>query len=310
MTVAVEFTKVSKAYKKILALDDVSFEIPEGSVFGYIGPNGAGKTTTIKILVGLISDFKGEVSVNGHILSKERSTVQNDFGYLPQEVGFQEWRTVRHMMTTFGKLSGLPKAGLDERIDEVLDLVGLPDSIDRKIVNLSGGMQQKLRFAQAILHNPRLLILDEPLSGLDPASRHQVKSTIRDLSSKGVTIFFSSHILSDVEDIASIIGILDKGRLMKVASPEQLRSVEDAIEIVVAEDSPLCKSLEELQGIESVEVISSSSQLLHIRKGDDVDSVMNEVLRTLVSQNCRVRSLRLRMNSLEDVYLSYVGGDT
>jgi ABC-2 type transport system ATP-binding protein len=309
MEATVEFVNVSKSYKKVQALDDVSFNIPQGSVFGYIGPNGAGKTTTIKILVGLISDFTGEVYVNGADISSDRTKVLDGFGYLPQEVGFQEWRTIRHMMTTFGRLSGLPKANLDERIEEVLELAGLPDSIDRKIVNLSGGMQQKLRFAQSLLHNPKLLVLDEPLSGLDPASRHQVKAIIRELSSEGVTVFFSSHILSDVQDIASLIGILSNGRLMKIADPEQLQSAEDAIELVVAEGSPPCQSLDDIQGVERVEVTSSTSNVIHLRKGVDVDIVMRNVLQTLVTQNCHVRSLRLLMTSLEDVYLKYVRGD-
>jgi ABC-2 type transport system ATP-binding protein len=302
----VELVNVSKSYKKVQALDNVSFEIPKGSVFGYIGPNGAGKTTTIKILVGLITDFKGDVFVNGRSISKERVTALSEFGYHPQDVGFQEWRSVGQMLTTFGRLSGLPRAGLDSRINEVLELVGLSDTIQRKIVELSGGMQQKLRFAQSLLHSPNLLILDEPLSGLDPASRRQVKSIIRDLARSGITIFFSSHILSDVQDIASLIGILNNGQLMGIASPEQLQNVGKEIEVIVADGSSI--ALEEIPNIESVKEISSTKRILCLQSDADIDAVMVDVLRSVLSQGSRLRSLRLLTESLEDVYLRYVGG--
>ena len=153
----IEFCNVSKNYGMIQALKDVTFGINKGEIFGYIGPNGAGKTTTLKILVGLISNHSGDVKINGQLPS-ENPNINRLIGYLPQDVGFQEWRTVDHALFTFGRLSGMTKVDLVERIPEVLKIVGLPDANKRKIKHLSSGMKQKLKLAQALLHNPPILI--------------------------------------------------------------------------------------------------------------------------------------------------------
>jgi ABC-2 type transport system ATP-binding protein len=309
----VAFEDVSKTYKDVQALSNVSFEIPRGSVFGYIGPNGAGKTTTIKILVGLIRDFDGDVYVDGRRISEGMSDIHRKLGYLPQEVGFQNWRTVGQMLTTFGRLSGLPKTGLEKRVGEVLELVALPDVQDRRIVHLSGGMQQKLRLAQSLLHDPELIILDEPMAGLDPASRHQVKLIIKRLSERGATVFFSSHILSDVQDIATLIGILNKGQLMRVGTPDELQShfqVGNDIEIVVAEGSVMCSDFEDIPGVDYLESTSSKRQVLHLTSDADIDTVIAEVVRKLLSEGCRLRQLNLLKPSLEEVYLRYIGGES
>ncbi|MHA1920957.1 MAG: ABC transporter ATP-binding protein, partial [Promethearchaeota archaeon] len=219
-----EVRSISKEYKDVKALNNVSFSIKKGEILGYIGPNGAGKTTTIKILVGLIQNYNGDIKIyeNEKILKKQ------DFfkilGYLPQEVGFQEWRTVDHALKTFGRLSKIPEDQLNNRIIEVLKTVGLSDVRNKKIIHLSGGMQQKLRLAQALLHKPKLLILDEPMTGLDPTSRYQMKKIIKTLMEQNITIFFSSHILSDVQDIATRIGIINHGRILKIGTPEQLQN--------------------------------------------------------------------------------------
>ena len=156
--VCIEFSNVSKSYKDVLALDDISFTIQKGEIFGYIGPNGAGKTTTIKIIVGLIRDFKGDVFVNRNNVISSKKNLHDMIGYHPQEAGFQEWRTVDHAFKTFGRLSGLKSEHLEDRIHEILDLVGLADFRYKKIVHLSGGMFQKLRLGQALLHEPEILI--------------------------------------------------------------------------------------------------------------------------------------------------------
>ena len=309
----VAFEGVSKTYKDVQALSNVSFEIPRGSVFGYIGPNGAGKTTTIKILVGLIRNFDGNVYVDGRRISEGMTDIHRKLGYLPQEVGFQNWRTVGQMLTTFGRLSGLPKTGLEKRVDEVLELVALPNLQDRRIVHLSGGMQQKLRLAQSLIHDPELIILDEPMSGLDPASRHQVKSIIKRLSERGATVFFSSHILSDVQDIATLIGILNKGQLMRVGTPDELQShfqVGNDIEIVVAEGSVMCSDFEDIPGVDYLESTSSKRQVMHLTSDADIDTVIAEVVGKLLSEGCQLRQLNLLKPSLEEVYLRYVGGES
>ncbi|MFX0097236.1 MAG: ATP-binding cassette domain-containing protein [Candidatus Hodarchaeota archaeon] len=311
--VVIELIGVSKAYKDVLALNNVSFTINKGDIFGYIGPNGAGKTTTIKILVGLISDFQGHVTIQGQSIRDEPSHTNLSLGYLPQFVGFQEWRTVNHALATFGLLSGVRGDYLEARIQEILSLLNLSDVRHRKIAHLSGGMQQKLALAQALLHEPQVLVLDEPIKGLDPASRHQIKQTIKSLAKSGTTVLFSSHILSDVQDIATKIGILNRGEIVKLGTPEELQDdfrVGDDIEIVLAPKSPLCEGLTQLSGVESVEVVASNRQLVHLESNADVDKVMEAILRTILTQNVKVLKIQLLQPSLEEVYLQLVGDDT
>lgn len=167
----ITFENISKNYKDVVALINISFEIKEGEIFGYIGPNGAGKTTTIKIMVGLIKDFGGVYNFKNITISENITQVSRMLGYLPQAVSFQDWRTVDQALTTFGKLSGLNKDELEHQIESLLVLFDLLEMRYKKISKLSGGMIQKVGLIQALLHKPKLLVLDEPLSGLDPASR-------------------------------------------------------------------------------------------------------------------------------------------
>ena len=308
----IEFIKVSKKFKDSLALDKISFKIQKGEIFGYIGPNGAGKTTTIKILVGLIKNYNGSVNIYG----KNMSSIKKDFhlliGYHPQESQFQGWRTVDHALKTFGRLSGLKSSFLENRITETLELLDLLDERDKKIIHLSGGMFQKLRLTQALLHEPEILVLDEPLSGLDPMARFQFKKIIKKLGKSGITILFSSHILNDVQDIATKIGILNHGKIMKIGTPEELQNsfkVGNVIELEVAKNTPLCEDLENLHEVEHVENPKSNKQLIHLRSKVDIDITVSLIMQMLIEQKCRVRSFNLVKPSLEDVYLKYVGGE-
>ena len=308
----VEFCRVSKQYKDVRALNEVSFSIRKGDVFGYIGPNGAGKTTTIKILVGLLRSYEGEVLFNGENVRNQLANLHKMLGYLPQAAGFQEWRTINHALTTFGRLSGLSGEYLESRIKATLDLVGLADVRFKKIANLSGGMNQKLGLAQALLHEPAFVVLDEPAAGLDPATRFQLKQIIKNLAKEGVTVFFSSHILSDVQDIANRIAILNFGRVLKVGTPDELQEhfrVGDVIRVVV-KGSPQLSRIEAVPGVTRVEQPSLDVLLVHLTPNTDVDVVMPRILSLALEQKCRIRSIEIVKPSLEEVYLKFIGGDS
>lgn len=302
---------ISKRYNNLLALDNVSFEVKEGEIFGYIGPNGAGKTTTIKIMVGLLSEFQGTLYIGGHPMPEGREEVHKMLGYLPENLAFQEWRTVDHALRTFGKLSGLEKDEVEHRIEEVLELVALPDARHRKIAELSSGMIQKLGLAQALLHNPKLLVLDEPLAGLDPASRYQIKQILKELGKSGTTIFFSSHILSDVQDIATKIGILNRGRIMQIGTLDELKShfpIKNDVEIVLSHDSGRWKKLESLTGVTSLEQLAPNRLLVHLDSEADIDETIHNLIQGLINLDCHIRSFTPVSPSLDEVYLQYVGG--
>ncbi|MBN2088899.1 ABC transporter ATP-binding protein, partial [candidate division KSB1 bacterium] len=277
--------QVTKRYGNLLALDHVSFEINEGEIFGYIGPNGAGKTTTIKILVGLIREFSGKCAIANYSLPDNIINIQQLIGYFPQDVGFQEWRTVDHALQTFGRLSGMAENDLEPRISEVLDLLDLSEVRTKKIQKLSGGMVQKVGLAQALLHRPKLLILDEPLTGLDPASRFMIKQTLKELSKNGTTIFFSSHILSDVQDIATKIGILNKGRILKMGNLDELKSEffqAREIEVSFSQINEAWQNLKSLSGIDSIEQKDPDKLIVSIEKSVDLDKISHQIIKQLI----------------------------
>lgn len=308
MVAFIEIENLSKSFKEFKALDGVSFGIEKGEVFGYIGPNGAGKTTTIKILVGLIKTFSGSVLVGGEPVDPRK--FHEILGYLPQDAGFQEWRTVDHVLKTFGQLSGMDKHALGEAIPAVLGRVGLGDVRGKKVTHLSGGMVQKLRLAQAILHDPPVLVLDEPMSGLDPASRFHVRGIIKDLATAGKTIMFSSHVLSDVQDICDTLAILDRGHVMQVGTPSQLReefNVGNVVEITVADPTHGQLETGTLSFVDHVET-AGSRMLVHFKSGVDVDTSMLALLGEIVAQGVKARSVTLVRPSLEDVYMNLLGG--
>jgi len=305
----IEFKNVSKKYKDLLALDNLSFKIKKGDIFGYIGPNGAGKTTTIKILVGLINHHSGEVFIKNQSIKNSENDLTKILGYLPQETGFQEWRTVYHILQTFGRLSGMEKKELEKTIPEVLHTVGLIDIENKKITHLSGGMKQKLRFAQAILNDPEILILDEPLSGLDPSSRFQIKKIIKNLAEREITILFSSHILTDVQDFANRIGILNHGKLLRIGTPGQLQQefdIENIIKIEYSKKIPSSKIFQNLQFINSVEKKARNIHLILLNTDKDIDDAIHKILQEIINNNIKLRNFNLLKPSLEEVYLRVI----
>jgi ABC-2 type transport system ATP-binding protein len=305
----VTFQNVTKNYNSFKALNNVSFSIKEGEIFGYIGPNGAGKTTSMKILVGLITSFKGEVAINGYRLPEKKTEIYKLLGYLPQSVAFQDWRTVNHALVTFGKLSGLENDKIEQRIPEILELIGLADVRHKKVSQLSGGMMQKVGLAQALLHEPKLLVLDEPLGGLDPLSRHQFKEIVLRLASNGATVLFSSHILSDVQDVADRVGIINRGEIKQVGTINDLKaalSSKKILQILMTYASNKWQKLNEVKNVIDIQQPSPGRILLDIKAGSDEDQVVNDVIQKIVELGIRVRGVTLLEPSLDEIYFNYV----
>jgi len=207
--------------KPKLALKDVSFSVEPGCVYGFIGPNGAGKSTTIKVLTGLLNYDSGTVLVNG--LSPRDVKSRRFVGYSPEQPYFYDYLTGRELLRFYGKLVGLDGAELDKRIGWALDLLHAnKDWIDRRLRSYSKGMMQRVGIAQAILGKPKLLILDEPMSGLDPMGRRDVREAIMELNRDGVTIFYSSHLLSDVESISHKVAMIVDGKIVREGTVDEI----------------------------------------------------------------------------------------
>ncbi|NQT32578.1 MAG: ABC transporter ATP-binding protein [Candidatus Omnitrophica bacterium] len=206
--------------KKVEALKGLSFAVNDGEIFGFIGPNGAGKTTTIKLLLGILISQKGELSVLGK--SPTLPEARKSVGYMPEIANYYRYLTPVELLTMYGDIFGIEKKLLKARINELLRLVDLEKESDRIMGTFSKGMMQKVSFAQALVNDPDLLILDEPSSGLDPVARKNMREVIKSLRDKDKTVFFSSHELSEVELVSDRIGILNRGELLAVGPVEDL----------------------------------------------------------------------------------------
>ena len=216
---AIEARGLSKTYRlgfrarKVRALADLDLAVTPGSIYGFVGPNGAGKSTTIKILVGLVRPSAGEATLLGRPIADPGARLA--VGYLPENPSFHDFMRPLEVMRYLGRLSGLAGAELDRRAEALLERVGLAGARDLTVRKFSKGMVQRLGLAQALVHDPPMLVLDEPMSGLDPIGRKEVRDLVLELARQGKTIFFSTHILSDVETICDRVGMLLQGRLVR-----------------------------------------------------------------------------------------------
>lgn len=213
------------------ALRPLTLTVEEGEIFGFLGPNGAGKTTTLKILMGLVTPTAGTARILGMELDDVRMKAQ--IGFLPEQPYFYDHLTARELLRYYGRLSGVAAKQLSSRIDSVLEQVKLTDSANIQLRKFSKGMLQRVGIAQAILHDPKLVFFDEPMSGLDPMGRREVRNLIEELKAKGKTVFFSTHILSDAEALCDRVAILHQGELRGVGAIAELTAnVHSKVEIV------------------------------------------------------------------------------
>jgi ABC-2 type transport system ATP-binding protein len=213
------------------ALQPLHLTVEDGEIFGFLGPNGAGKTTTLKMLMGLVSPTAGTARILGKDWTDPQ--VKAQIGFLPEQPYFYDYLTAHELLDYYGQLSGVPTKERKKRVEEVLDRVGLTDIKGIQLRKFSKGMLQRAGIAQAILHSPKLVFLDEPMSGLDPLGRREVRDLILQLQQEGKTVFFSTHILSDAEALCDRVAIINKGELRGVGAVEELtKSVQGKVEVV------------------------------------------------------------------------------
>jgi ABC-2 type transport system ATP-binding protein len=305
----VQLEHVAKKYYMFQALRDVSFDLYEGEIFGFIGPNGAGKTTTLKILVGLIQKFEGSVSINGMQLPKDHHKVHQLIGYLPQAPEYQNWRTIEDALMGLGRLSEVSDEDLRARIPGLLERFELSGLEKKKVKKLSGGMKQKVGLIQALLHKPKLLILDEPLGGLDPASRLKVKELILELRNEGVTIIFSSHILSDVQDVADRIGIIHRGQMLATGTLTELKAKFGMPNDIHVHFSKMPDSLDYLHNIPGVEEVKQRKDyyfVLPLDAKEDEDPVVHQLITETLARNGQLRKIGNIAPNLDELYTRYL----
>ncbi|MCD6522945.1 MAG: ABC transporter ATP-binding protein [Candidatus Diapherotrites archaeon] len=296
---AIKTENLTKKYGDFVAVNSLNLNVKKGKIFGFLGPNGAGKTTTILMLLGIIKPTSGKAYINDIDVWENPVEVKRITGYLPTEPGLYQTMTARDNLLFFSRLYGIPKNESEERVRELLELVGLEDVAKKKVGEFSTGMKKRLAIAQALINDPEVLFLDEPTSGLDPTGVIEMRNLIRNLKKEGKTIFFSSHILSEVEEVCDTFGIISKGKLLAVGSKEELKRelMKEKVKILVETVEPLPELI--VEG--TVKRISENKALICTQK-----DVRKEIFRQL--KGFTVLSLSLVEPTLEEVFMNLVYG--
>ncbi|MBW3583605.1 MAG: ABC transporter ATP-binding protein [Euryarchaeota archaeon] len=305
-SVVIETLRLNKFYGKVHALRDLDLQVHEGDVFGFLGPNGAGKTTFTKILLGFVKPTTGWSYLFGQDVHAGGRQVLSRVGIVPDQFGFYPNLTGRAHLDFYGRLYGLAARDRESRIEELTKLVRLEHRMETKVGGYSHGMRQRLVIAHALLNDPDLIIFDEPTTGLDPKGAYEVRQLLRQLASRGVTTFLSSHILFEVEEICTKVAILNRGVLLKLATVRELKKEFSAVsgeqlEIVV--DNPGTRILDAVRGTKGVVDLKAEAQRLTATI-DDPDQVP-KVVEAVVGAGGRIRRVVERQVSLEDLFLHY-----
>lgn len=294
-----------KRYGDTVALDGVTFQVQEGEMFGLLGPNGAGKTTLLSIISCLLEATSGEVRVRGKRLQPNDTAVRRHIGIVPQELALYGELTARENLSFFGSLYGLTGSTLADRVGQVLQAVALEDRADERVETFSGGMKRRLNLGAALTHEPPLLLLDEPTTGVDPQSRNHIFEEVRRLNAAGVTVVYTSHYMEEVEALCRRIGIIDHGRLIACDTlPALLKQLHGKIRFRVHDATPeLRDRVRQLPGVKRVE---SNGRLLEL-ECEDVQKTLVRLVSTLQDLHLELTSLETQEPNLERVFLQLTG---
>jgi ABC-2 type transport system ATP-binding protein len=307
--IAIETRGLTRRFGKIVAVDDLNLKVPGGSLFGLIGPNGAGKTTTLRMLAGLLQPTAGQIVLNGQVANHDWREMQRQIGYMPDFFGVYEDMLVWEYLDFFARCYDLPPARRQRVTAELLDLVDLTEKRDAYVQALSRGMRQRLCLAHALVHDPQVLLLDEPASGLDPRARVEMRELLRELGAMGKTIVVSSHILMELSELCDSVGIIEKGKLVVSGRLEEitrqvqqertlrlkvLSSQKEAEEIL--RDQPGVGQIYDFDGHLEVEFVGE-------------DEATASLLATLVASGVQVVSFTEVSSDLEEVFLRLTKGE-
>ncbi len=313
-TPAIHVQGLKKRYpafrKPVDALAGVDFEVARGDVFGFLGPNGAGKTTTLRILATVLTPSGGTAEVDGHDILREPMAVRGAVGYMPEKTGAYPLLTGFQNLVYWGHLQDMDGSSLRERAKALLAELGLEEAADRKVKTYSYGMSKRLLMAQALLHDPPILLLDEPAGGLDPQGIRFFRDLVRKLQGEGRTVFLCSHILSEVEQTCTTVGIIHRGKMVAVDRMDALRQKigSGAVSRVDVEcDLPPPHVVQELMRVPKVRMVyqTATGILVEAEPGADV---ADEVTRVLVMNHVKIRAIKPSEPTLEDAFMSLLGG--
>ena len=304
----IEIKHLTKVFGNLTAVDDLNLIIKQGDIFGFIGPNGAGKTTTMRILVTLMQPTRGHALIDGLDVTRNGQKVRRVIGYMPDFMGVYDDLKVFEYLEFFAAAFGIERSKRKSIVEGVLELTDLQSKKAATVDSLSRGMQQRLGLARVLIHDPKVLILDEPASGLDPRARIEIRELLRELKRMGKTIMISSHILSELEEICDHVGIIERGQLVYSGTIEEIRprlGIHTKVRVQVLGDQD--KAIEILSALPQIKQVQPLKDYLSVtfKEGEKMDGI---IARTLVNANMDIVAIQPEQLKLDDAFLQLTKG--
>ncbi len=302
----IELKALTKSFKGTKAVDNVDLTIKEGEIFGLLGPNGAGKSTMISLIATLLKPTAGTILYRGCDIVKNPKAIQRNIGFVPQEVALFDSLSGLDNLKFWGSAYGLSAAKLKARIASVAEIIGIEQRLKDKVDNYSGGMKRRLNIGAALLHEPQLLIMDEPTVGIDPQSRNHILEAVRQLNKSGVSVIYTSHYMEEVEALCNRIAIMDKGQVIAQGSKAELVARLGERSVIAlnlaATNQPLIDALKQHQAIDEI-VVGHNRLTLNCQSS----TVVADVLQLATDNNCKVENVVVEQPNLETLFLNLTG---
>lgn len=306
---SIETKSLTKSFGDVIAVNDISFSVESGEIFGFLGPNGAGKSTTMMILTTLLKPTSGKALISGFDVTADPKKVRENIGYVQQETTVDEYLTGRENLLLQAKLNHIPKNEINVRIDAVLELIELSDKQHDSVVTYSGGMRKRLDIAGGLLHRPKVLFLDEPTVGLDIQTRRKIWKYLKKIHDEfEMTIFLTTHYMEEADQLCDRVGIIDGGKIQIIDSPKNMKNAmgNEVISIVLEDEESQDSFLSELQKIEFVNKINVDGTKLTLFASNGTE-VIPKIFQISSELKIKIISIALTQPTLDDVFLSYTG---
>ncbi|MFN2167337.1 MAG: ATP-binding cassette domain-containing protein [Anaerolineae bacterium] len=304
---AIQVQDLHKDFGEVYAVRGINFEVRAGEIFSLLGPNGAGKSTTISMLACLLAPTKGDALVMGHSIQREPMAVKAAIGVVPQEIALYEDLSARENLNFWGKMYNLRGAALQQRVDEVLDIIGLTERDKGRVAKFSGGMKRRLNIGIALLNRPQVLILDEPTVGIDPQSRRSILDSVKAFNRQGMTVLYTTHYMEEAQELSDQIAIMDQGQIIAHGTHEELVQIVgelDRIDLTLSAES--AQVMEDWQAADGVHKISAQDGTITLLV-DDSNRVLPHLFESAVRAGVRITSVEIQEPNLEAVFLHLTG---
>ncbi len=309
MAAILEVKDLTKHYGNVVAVAGVSFAIEEGEIFSLLGPNGAGKTTTISMLSCLLKPTSGDALIDGHSVERESLQVRSVIGVVPQDIALYNMLSARENLIFWGRMYGMGGLALKQRVEEVLAQIGLTDKANAKVETYSGGMKRRVNIGVGLLHQPRIIYMDEPTVGIDPQSRRSILDTVKELNRQGMTVLYTTHYMEEAQELSDRVGIIDHGQLIALGTQKELTQIvgeHDTLRLHLGEEDDgerLAQALGALPGV----VKCSAADHMVVLVVPEAEEALAPAITRANEAGIHIRSVDIQEPNLETVFLQLTG---